>query len=103
MFFDDGEKAIRFITSALDKDDIGVLPDVIFLDINMPIMDGWEFLEEYLRLKPRIGKKIVIYVVSSSIDMRDLDRARSISEVSDYIIKPISNKRLVSIFSQLLD
>jgi len=102
MFFDDGEKAIHFITSALDKDDIAALPDVIFLDINMPIMDGWEFLEAYLLLKPRIGKNIVIYVVSSSIDMRDLDRARSISAVSDYIIKPISNKRLVSIFTGLL-
>jgi len=102
MFFDDGEKAIHFLTATLDNNDVASLPDVIFLDINMPIMDGWEFLGAYLLLKPRIGKNIVIYIVSSSIDIRDLDKARSISEVSDYIIKPISNKRLVSIFSELL-
>jgi CheY-like chemotaxis protein len=102
MFFDDGEKAIHFLAATLDNNDVASLPDVIFLDINMPIMDGWEFLEAYLLLKPRIGKNIVIYIVSSSIDIRDLDKARSISEVSDYIIKPISNKRLVSIFSELL-
>ncbi len=102
MFFDDGAQAIKYITSKLDTSDIALLPDVIFLDINMPIMDGWEFLEAYLPLKPRIGKNIVIYVVSSSIDMRDLDRARNISAVSDYIIKPISSNRLVSIFTELL-
>ena len=102
MFFDDGEKALNFIKTVLDNDEISALPDVIFLDINMPIMDGWQFLEEYIQLKPRIGKKIVIYIVSSSIDMRDLDRARSISDISDYIIKPISNQRLVNIFTELL-
>ena len=102
MFFDDGEKALNFIKTVLDNDEISALPDVIFLDINMPIMDGWQFLEEYILLKPRIGKKIVIYIVSSSIDMRDLDRARSISDISDYIIKPISNQRLVNIFTELL-
>lgn len=102
MFFDDGEQAIKYLTKTLDNNTTKLLPDVIFLDINMPIMDGWEFLEAYVLLKPRIGKSITIYMVSSSIDIRDLDKARSISEVSDYIIKPVSSNRLISIFSSLL-
>ena len=72
MFFDDGDKAIKFLETTLEGSDVSLLPDVIFLDINMPIMDGWEFLEAYLLLKPRIGKNIIIYIVCSSIDMRDI-------------------------------
>lgn len=102
MFFSNGDKAIQFLTTTLDNNDLALLPDIIFLDINMPVMDGWEFLEAYARLKPRLGKKITIYVVSSSTDIRDYDRARAISEVSDYIIKPISGSQLQKIFSLLL-
>jgi CheY-like chemotaxis protein len=102
MFFEDGQKAIDFIETTLNNDDVDALPDVIFLDVNMPVMDGWEFLEAFLLLKPRIGKNIIIYIVSSSIDIRDMDRANAISEVSDYIIKPVSSNKLISIFTELL-
>jgi len=102
MFFNNGEKALQFIENTLNNDEMDLLPDIIFLDINMPVMDGWEFLEAYAQIKPKIEKKIVIYMVSSSIDIRDLDRAKSISEVSDYIIKPISGSQLKSIFTSLI-
>lgn len=102
MFFNNGEKALQFIENTLNNDEMDILPDIIFLDINMPVMDGWEFLEAYAQIKPKIEKKIVIYMVSSSIDIRDLDRAKSISEVSDYIIKPISGSQLKSIFTSLI-
>ncbi len=102
IFFDDGEQAIQYISKSLDGDNIDLLPDVILLDINMPIMDGWDFLDAYLPLKPRIGKKITIYVVSSSIDIRDMDKARSYGLVSDYIIKPVTYNRLTSIFQDFL-
>ena len=102
MFFDDGEQAITFITQTLDEENLDLLPDVIFLDINMPIMDGWDFLDAYIPLKPRIGKKIVIYIVSSSIDIRDMDKARGYGLVSDFIIKPVTYNRLTSIFHEFL-
>lgn len=99
MFFSNGDKAIQFLTQTLDNNDPALLPVLIFLDINMLVMDGWEFLEAYAMLKPRLGKKITIYVVSSSTDIRDYDRAKTISEVSDYIIKPVSGSQLQKIFS----
>jgi CheY-like chemotaxis protein len=102
MFFSNGEKALQFIVNTIDNNDLDALPDIIFLDINMPVMDGWEFLDAYAQIKPKIGKKIVIYMVSSSTDIRDLDRAKAITEVSDYIIKPVSSKQLESIFIGLL-
>ena len=93
--FSDGEEALNFMNENLLKPD--VLPDIIFLDINMPVMDGWEFLEEFVKIKPHTGKEITIYMVSSSIDPVDLDRAGKINEVSKYLIKPINEDDLEEI------
>jgi CheY-like chemotaxis protein len=77
------------------------LPDIIFLDINMPVMDGWHFLEEYIKLKPRIGKVITIYMISTSVDPEDIERAKKIREVSDYIVKPVMPGMLKGIIENL--
>ena len=102
MFFNNGERALQFIENNLNKNEMDILPDIIFLDINMPVMDGWQFLEAYKKIKPKVEKKIVIYMVSSSTDIRDLDRAKSISEISDYIIKPVLGSQLKSIFTSMI-
>jgi len=54
-------------------------------------------MEEYIKIKPRVGKKILIYMVSSSVDSKDIERSQRISEISDYIIKPIKPGELISI------
>ena len=99
LVFSDGEEAIQFLIDNVANNEN--VPDVIFLDINMPIMDGWQFLDEYIRLKPRIGKKVTIYMVSSSVDPVDLERAKKISELSDYIVKPITSNTLKDIIEAL--
>lgn len=97
--FSNGQDAIDFLEEAAgDKE---LLPEVIFLDINMPILDGWGFLKEFLLLKSSIGKKITIYVVSTSISPFDLERAKNVSEVSDFIIKPITKPGLINILNGL--
>lgn len=97
--FNNGKEAIDFLE--LHSKNLSELPEVILLDLSMPIMDGWQFLEEFAALKPRIGKKITIYVVSSSISPADIKRAAGISEVSDYIIKPITQERLIAMLETL--
>ncbi|MCK0157273.1 response regulator [Cellulophaga sp. F20128] len=97
--FADGEEALNFMLDNLGED--AKLPDVIFLDINMPIMDGFQFMDEYIKIKPKVGKPITIYMVSSSVDPVDIERAKNISAISDYIIKPIRQGQLKTILEKL--
>lgn len=97
--FLDGAEAMDFFLDNISNTE--ELPDVIFLDINMPIMDGFEFMEEYVKIKPKVGKQITIYMVSSSMDPKDVERSRKISEISDYIVKPIRETQLRTIIERL--
>ncbi|MES2618047.1 MAG: response regulator [Bacteroidota bacterium] len=101
MVFSDGEEAMNFMTDNIANNTD--LPDVIFLDVNMPIMDGWQFLEKYVDLKPRIGKKITLFMISSSNDPDDVERSKRISEISDYIIKPVTAQQFKEIIEELAE
>lgn len=87
LCFDHGKSAIEYLRENRRNPD--KLPDVILLDINMPVLDGWGFLELYAEFKDEISKEIVIYIVSSSIDNRDIQKANEFLEVKTYLIKPL--------------
>lgn len=90
LVFKNGKEAIDyFINSIHIEDNEVVIPRVILLDLNMPVMDGWEFLEEFAKIKSKINKKIDLYVVSSSINQQDIKRAKSNDVVLDYLTKPL--------------
>lgn len=97
--FENGLDALNFLTE--NKNNVDALPEIILLDLSMPIMNGWQFLAEYTKLNPTIGKKITIYICSSSISPSDIARAKTISEVSDYIIKPITKDKLIDVIKKL--
>lgn len=97
--FSNGKEAIIFLKENLKEPRF--LPEVILLDLCMPIMDGWQFLEEFALIKSKIEIKIIIYIVTSSISPDDMDRAKSINDVSDFIIKPITKEKLIEIVQRL--
>lgn len=98
MIFPDGLAAINFLKAAQHNPE--ELPEMILLDLNMPVMDGWEFLTEYIALLPKLKKKIALYILSSSIDPSDIQKAQSISEVKDFVIKPITKDKFRELIKQ---
>ena len=97
--FNNGLDALNHLKENLN---CGVkLPEVIFLDLSMPIMDGWQFLNEFITIESESTKKITIYICSSSISPHDIHRAKSISAVTDFIIKPVTKDKFTAIIHQL--
>ncbi|WP_158557194.1 response regulator [Mucilaginibacter conchicola] len=74
------------------------LPDYIFLDLDMPEMDGWQFLKEYERLGISQFKSIQIYVLSSSLYQNDIQKSLLNPLVQDFISKPLSLQHIKEIF-----
>ena len=98
FFFENGLQAIEGIKSKLNNQE--TQPDLILLDINMPVLDGWQFLEEFRLLKSKIQKEVVIYIISSSDNTVDRTRANDFKdEITDYYLKPITIDGIKSIFT----
>lgn len=93
--YNNGQEAIDGLTQLSLAEEF--MPEVIFLDLNMPIMNGWEFLEEYNNLPFHNKQKTIIYIISSSVDPRDLEKVKTYKEVNNYILKPITPNDLAEI------
>ncbi|MDX1905964.1 MAG: response regulator [Bacteroidia bacterium] len=88
-----GREGLDDIRKALDEQPDN-LPDVIFLDINMPLMNAWEFLDEYKTLHDRFPKPVKLFILSSSVYRKDIEKSARYDLVTDYIIKPLSKDSL---------
>lgn len=86
--FSDAQEVLDHLRN--HREQIDELPDVILLDLNMPVMDGWDFLEEYAGFYATLPRNISIYVLTSSIDETDRERVNAYSFVKGYLTKPLS-------------
>lgn len=84
--FPDGQYAIEELVRLNSEGN--TMPDIIFLDLNMPNIDGWEFLDAVIHY-PFI-EKLNIYIVSSSIDNHEIEKAKQYKCVKNFISKPIA-------------
>ena len=97
-FFENGHEAIHKIKDVLNCTES--LPDLILLDINMPVLDGCQFLEEFRQLKESLAKQIKICIISSSDNGMDKDMADVYkNEISNYYLKPITRECIKTIFN----
>lgn len=93
LVYKNGHAAYEQLSSNIE--DAAITPDIIFLDLNMPVMDGWQFLQAFTQLKP--AKKILIYILTSSVDPEDTVKVLQYNNVQGYLVKPITETDLKKI------
>lgn len=86
--FSEAEKALEYLKTSNGAGNL------ILLDINMPVMNGWDFLTCYAELQGRKGESIIM--LSSSIDHQDRQRSRAFGFVQDFIEKPLTREKLAN-------
>lgn len=90
LVFNNGKDAFDQI-SAIFKSGKN-LPELILLDINMPVWDGWDFLDEFVKLP--VSQDVTIFIMTSSVDPSDREKAKEYKQVNHFIIKPITVEKL---------
>lgn len=97
-----GQKALDYLTSQGDFSDAVKFPQpgIIFLDINMPAMNGWEFLEYYNELQPNQKGHIVVAMLTTSLNPDDRKKSESDKNVKHFITKPLKEVVLIDVIDQ---
>ena len=93
--FKSGNEAVESFKSILKSN--GSLPEIILLDIEMPMMDGWDFMKKIKKELHKETEGIAIYIVSSSISYEDKEKAKSFSEILGFFSKPINGDSILEI------
>lgn len=92
--FESGSEALDYLKDVASGERPETFPDLILLDIMMPVMDGFEVLDELMKLPAGQTQKLRVIMLSSSLDKRDWDRAGSYAMVEDFLSKPLTNENI---------
>lgn len=98
--FTSGADALGYLKASIEGRG-PVMPDVILLDIRMPKMNGFEFLDELMKCDARRIRETSVYVLSSSLDQRDIKRALAYPVVRGFRSKPLSEEMVLEMVSAL--
>lgn len=97
LLFSNGKEMYDYMQQ--HSNNVNILPNIIFLDLNMPVMDGWDFLNALQDFKRKYQYSPKIYVVTSSVDKKDYNSIIKIGNINGYIVKPLNNESLNSIIN----
>ena len=95
-----GEEALQLIWHYIRTQNEDKIPQLIFVDLNMPTMDGFEFLEAYGRLDFENKDSVVVSVLSSSYARRDTNRVKEFPVVNDYVVKPLNEEKVMDLMQK---
>lgn len=87
------EEAIKALTKKIKSQE--TLPDVILVDLNMPILNGWDFVEAFEKFDPEATKNTRIFIYSSSVYYKDIEKSKQYTCVKKFYSKPITQQQVV--------
>ena len=90
-----GQSALDFLENLVKRESAAeLLPDMILLDINMPLIDGFQFLDEFAELDIKIKTDIDVFMLTTSINPSDKERAEGNALITKFLIKPLTLDQL---------
>lgn len=98
-YMDDSALFEKYLTDVLESPE--ETPDVIFLDLNMKGLNGWDMLKITEKFYPLFRKQVTVYITTGSVDPHDRTRALKYSFVKDFVSKPVTNSFIEQVSARL--